>query len=205
MSNPNRNFPNFLTLLRIILIPGLLISGIMSLAFTSAVSSDSVWPVPELSQLELYIASFILFTVLALTDHLDGWLARRNNQITEFGKFWDPVADKLLVLAGFVLVCIEYPGQFWGLIAPMSIIAIREIIVTVARRAATAQSGQVLAAKWLGKAKTVTELLSIGCFLLYPLIPLQPLGYLGLGLLYLAMVLAWISAIDILRTLRRRD
>jgi CDP-diacylglycerol---glycerol-3-phosphate 3-phosphatidyltransferase len=102
------------------------------------------------------IIATAVFVLAALTDKLDGYIARSRNQITSFGKFMDPLADKLLVTAALISL-VEYqiiPG--W---AAMIIIA-REFAVTGLRTIA-ASDGIVIAASWWGKIKTVTQIVAI--------------------------------------------
>ena len=128
------NTPNKLTLLRVLLIPVFVI----------------------LFYMDYPICALITFVIASLTDTFDGYLARRNNQITTFGKLMDPLADKLLVTA--VLVCFVDKGYIW---AWASIIIIsREFIVTGVRLLAIGES-EILSASGWGKAKTVSQLVAI--------------------------------------------
>ncbi len=132
------NLPNKLTLFRIILVPFfvavLLIPGVFGRYFWAG----------------------ILFGIAAYTDHLDGKLARKYNQITDFGKFLDPIADKILVVSA--LVCFVQLGlaETWCVI----LIIAREFMVTSLRLVAV-DSGVVLAANNWGKTKTVSQILAI--------------------------------------------
>lgn len=132
------NLPNKLTLLRIILVPFfvmvLLIPG-----------------VPH-----HYLWAGILFGIASLTDHFDGRLARKNNQVTTFGKFLDPLADKILVISA--LVCFIQLGlaETWCVI----LIIAREFMVTSIRLVAV-DSGKVIAANNWGKTKTVSQIVAI--------------------------------------------
>ncbi|MGE5629425.1 MAG: CDP-diacylglycerol--glycerol-3-phosphate 3-phosphatidyltransferase [Solirubrobacterales bacterium] len=102
------------------------------------------------------LIALVVFIIASLTDKLDGYIARSRNQITRFGKFMDPLADKLLVTAALVSL-VEYhiiPG--W---AAMIIIA-REFAVTGLRSIASAEGVVIAASKW-GKAKTVTQIIAI--------------------------------------------
>jgi CDP-diacylglycerol--glycerol-3-phosphate 3-phosphatidyltransferase len=102
----------------------------------------------------------VVFTLLAATDGVDGYLARSRNQVTTFGKFIDPLADKLLVTAA-LLALVELailPG--WIALVIIS----REFIVSGLRMVASAE-GTVIAASWYGKLKTVLQIVAIGMFL----------------------------------------
>jgi CDP-diacylglycerol--glycerol-3-phosphate 3-phosphatidyltransferase len=132
------NLPNKLTVFRVILVPFcvffLLLPGI---------PNHFLW-------------ALIIFCLAAYTDHLDGMLARKNNQITNFGKFMDPLADKIMVVSA--LVCLVSLGlaDTWCVI----LIIAREFIVTSVRLAAV-DNGVVVAANNWGKAKTVSQILAI--------------------------------------------
>ncbi len=148
------NLPNKLTVLRMILVP----------FFVLAI----LWPFPH-----HFLAALVLFGVASYTDHLDGMLARKNNQITDFGKFMDPLADKILVISA--LVCFVSLGlcDVWLVL----LIIAREFMVTSIRLVA-AGKGTVIAANNWGKIKTVSQIVAICVILL-----LQYIGELGsLGL-----------------------
>ena len=100
--------------------------------------------------------ALLLFCVASFTDFLDGYIARKYNQVTDFGKFVDPLADKLLVTAALVI----FVGQ--GLLASwmVFIILAREFIITSLRNVAAAK-GQVMAASWSGKVKTCVQIAGI--------------------------------------------
>ena len=110
-----------------------------------------------------------IFILSALTDWLDGYLARRLQQITDFGKFADALADKVLTAGLFVsLAALQRLPESWGLLAVLLIIT-REFMVTGLRLVAAGR-GLVMAAEGLGKFKTLIQMLSIGLFLLLPII-----------------------------------
>ena len=121
------NLPNKLTLLRICLIPLCLLLWALGL------------PIP----------AAIAFAVAAITDFFDGYIARKQNIVTVFGKFADPVADKGLVLTAMVFLCADGHLPAWA----VSIVAARELLVDGLRLVA-AGKGNVIAAGWLGKIKT---------------------------------------------------
>ena len=110
-----------------------------------------------------------IFILSALTDWLDGYLARRLQQITDFGKFADALADKVLTAGLFVsLAALQRLPESWGLLAVLLIIT-REFMVTGLRLVAAGR-GLVMAAEGLGKFKTLLQMVSIGLFLLLPII-----------------------------------
>ncbi len=121
------NLPNKLTLLRICLIPLCLLLWALGL------------PIP----------AAITLAVAAITDFFDGYIARKQNIVTVFGKFADPVADKVLVLTAMVFLCADGHLPAWA----VSIVAARELLVDGLRLVA-AGKGNVIAAGWLGKIKT---------------------------------------------------
>lgn len=102
------------------------------------------------------IISASLFILISLTDFLDGYIARKYNQITTFGKFMDPLADKILVTSA--LIMLTQLGKFSGIIAV--IIITREFLVSAIRQLAAAD-GTVLAAAWSGKVKTTFQMIGI--------------------------------------------
>ena len=135
---------NKLTIMRVVLVP---VYIILMLVFESK------------------IPALIVFIIASLTDLLDGQIARRRNQITDFGKFMDPLADKLLVTSALVLFVQLGQMPAW---AVMVIIA-REFAVSGLRMVAAA-SGDVIAAAWSGKIKTASSIVCI-CIMMTPLCP----------------------------------
>ena len=114
----------------------------------------------------------VLFIVAASTDKLDGWLARRNNQVTELGKLMDPIADKLLMCAVMIVMSIFGELAWWI----TALFLVREIGITVMRLAIVDGGGKVIAAAWPGKLKTVFQ--SIGLSMI--MVPLWTLGFSSL-------------------------
>lgn len=110
--------------------------------------------------------AFVLFVVASLTDFLDGYIARKYNQVSDFGKFLDPLADKLLTIAAMVMFC-EW-GQFpaWALM----IVLTREFAVTGLRLVAVGK-GNVIAAGWSGKIKTASSMIGLCVMMVFPLVP----------------------------------
>lgn len=104
----------------------------------------------------------VLFILAALTDHLDGRIARRLRQVTQFGKFADPLADKLLTLSVFVAIALrqEFAGIATYLAIWIAIIAVREIGITALRIWAIKQGSPVVTSLW-GKAKTTMQIFTI--------------------------------------------
>lgn len=135
------NLPNRLTLLRIVLVPVCLL----------------------LAGYDQYPAAAAVFVLAALTDTLDGYIARKKKLITNFGKFADPIADKILVLAMMIVLCHEALLPVW---LPV-ILVFRELAVDGLRMVA-AEQGRVVAAGWSGKIKTVSQMVLIVYALVIP-------------------------------------
>jgi CDP-diacylglycerol---glycerol-3-phosphate 3-phosphatidyltransferase len=138
------------------------------------------------------VLAAIVFALASATDFVDGWLARTRDSITPFGKFMDPVADKLLVIAALVsLVSLDRLAAW----VAMVIIA-RELAVTVAR----AQAPEVIAAAQLGKLKTVLQVAAIFFVILY-----DPTPAWVDGLVYVAVAVTVISGVTFFLDLGRRQ
>lgn len=163
------NLPNQLTLLRVLFIPLLVV----------------VYYLPWEWH---YLASAAIFGLAALTDLLDGYLARRLGLETPFGAFLDPVADKLIVAVALVLLLERNSSPLFTI--PAMIIIGREIVVS-ALREWMAELGQrtSVAVSHIGKVKTVMQMISIVVLLMFNPDTYPTFHWLGLGLLYIAAVL----------------
>lgn len=140
------NLPNKLTLTRILLVPVFMV--FVSLTQYGTAEYDAAW----------YLLAGIVFALASFTDFLDGHLARKWNMVTDFGKFADPLADKLLTTVAFLYMMRD------GVCSPvvLSIILAREFAVSGLRMvAAGAKGGKVIAANMWGKVKTVLQMLTI--------------------------------------------
>ena len=143
------NLPNKLTLTRILLVPVFMV--FVSLTSLSGIAAGSFQPT-------YYLIAGIVFAVASFTDFLDGHLARKWNMVTDFGKFADPLADKLLTTVAFIYMMRD------GVCSPvvLCIILAREFAMSGLRMvAAGAKDGKVIAANMWGKVKTVLQMLSI--------------------------------------------
>lgn len=139
------NLANKLTIFRIILVPVMAIIPYLNLK-------------GDFLGLPLtYFFMELIFIVASITDKLDGYIARSRNQVTTFGKFLDPLADKILVLTAMVLLVELGKIPAW---IPIIVLA-REFIVSGYRLVAVEKGGQVIAASILGKLKTVTQMIAI--------------------------------------------
>ena len=107
--------------------------------------------------------SLAVFIVASLTDYIDGHIARKYNQITDFGKFLDPLADKLLVIAAMVIFCQWDLFPSWALM----IVLAREFAVTGLRLIAVGK-GKVIAAGWSGKIKTASTMVGLCAMMVFP-------------------------------------
>lgn len=111
-------------------------------------------------------AALFLFSIAAITDFLDGYLARKHNLITDFGKLMDPLADKVLMASGFVMLCsLESTRTLFPAWIVITILT-REFMVTGLRLVASAE-GKVLAAEKLGKHKTIWQIITVIYFLVF--------------------------------------
>lgn len=104
-----------------------------------------------------YLLIDLIFIVASITDKLDGYLARKNNEVTTFGKFLDPLADKILVLAAMIMLVEMEKLPAW---IPIIVLA-REFMVSGYRLIAVEKGGKVIAASKWGKLKTVTQMIAI--------------------------------------------
>lgn len=142
----------------------------------------------------LAVAAFVLYAALSLTDKVDGYLARSRGEVTDFGKFLDPIADKLLVFSALLLLLEDGLVSVWVVF----IILVREFLVSALRMVA-ASNGEVIAADSLGKAKTAVTMVSLcGYYLAYALAALGVsdfglVGTVSWALMVAAVVLTVVS------------
>lgn len=160
------NIPNLLTLLRIVLIP-------IFLVLTSLNGTN--W----------HILAAIIFAIASLTDFLDGYLARKWKVVTNFGKFADPLADKILVMSAFIMLVGLDLAPAWV----SALIICRELAVTGLRLLLLETGGEVLAAALPGKIKTTTQMLAVILLLCH-------LTMLGQIMLYISLFFTIYSGYD---------
>ncbi len=139
------NLANKLTIFRIILVPLMVIVAIINPGGSLLGVSTTFWIMG------------IIFIIASITDKLDGYIARSRNQITTFGKFLDPIADKILVLTAMIIFVEFDKLPAW---IPI-IVAFREFMVSGFRLVASQKGGQVIAASVWGKLKTVTQMIAL--------------------------------------------
>ena len=139
------NLPNKLTIFRIILVPIMVL-----IPFFNIQTEFLGIPVS-------YLIINLIFAIASYTDHLDGKIARKNNLVTTFGKFADPLADKILVLAAMLILVEDGSLPAW---IPI-IVLFREFVVSGYRLVAVEKGGEVIAASFWGKLKTVTQMIAI--------------------------------------------
>ncbi len=187
------NLPNKITISRIIL--SIIVMIILMLPFSSWISD---WPVyssvfgREIPALDLaYIIAGVLFLIASLTDKIDGYLARKNNEVTDLGKMLDAIADKILVNG--VLIILAYQRAI-PLVVPVVIIT-RDIIVDTCKMM-SGNKGKVVAASWLGKVKTAFMMTGI-TLTLFGNLPFSLIHFdLALFCVIIATVLSVVSGCD---------
>ncbi|MFC3927980.1 CDP-diacylglycerol--glycerol-3-phosphate 3-phosphatidyltransferase [Streptococcus caprae] len=160
------NIPNLLTLIRIVMIP----------LFLILTSFEGVaW----------HIVAAIIFAVASLTDYLDGYLARKWQVVTNFGKFADPLADKMLVMSAFIMLVGLGLVPAWV----SALVICRELAVTGLRLLLVETGGEVLAAAMLGKIKTATQMFAVILLLCH-------VPFLGTAMLYISLFFTLYSGYD---------
>lgn len=176
------NLPNKLTILRIILVPFVIAATLINFPFH-------------------YLVAGLLFGAASLTDMFDGKIARRDGLVTDFGKFLDPLADKIMVLS--VLICFVEQGLCSAV--PVIIIIFREFAITSIRLVASSK-GQVVASNMWGKVKTVSQIAAIVIiylmFTIYYIVEISNPAALifanesiYITLLLVSNILIWITAV----------
>jgi len=166
------NLPNKLTVLRLIMVPIFMVVMLIPVFATLDTVTEDI----------LTLVGAFLFIAAAITDMLDGKIARRDGLVTDFGKFLDPLADKFMVIGA--LLCVFYSSftknggvlsilYFFALV----IVIFRELAVTSIRLIASSSKGVVIAANMLGKIKTVMQIVAISSAMIEPVL-LRGLAYL---------------------------
>ena len=155
------NIPNLLSIIRCLLVPAF----VASLLFMTDLG---IWG---------YIVPAAVYGITAITDMLDGKIARKYNLVTDFGKFIDPLADKFMVLSSMIALLVwmllrSQPLQAIIYVWVVLIILLRELGVTSLRLVVAGKSGIVVAASLLGKIKTVSQMVGTVAIILEPAIPM---------------------------------
>lgn len=178
------NLPNKITVSRVILIPVFMLFMLVDFGFgTVTVAGTEI--------LTGHLIGGLIFIVASITDWLDGYIARKNGLVTNMGKFLDPLADKLLVSAAFIILVELDTIPSWIVI----IIISREFAVT-GLRMILAGGGEVVAANQLGKIKTVAQILAIVSLLLNNIF-FESIGVpFGMIMLYIALIFTIWSGFD---------
>lgn len=181
------NLPNTLSFIRVLLVPIFIASAFIFRSF------------PVLG----CIIPAILFACAAITDFLDGHIARKHGLVTDFGKFIDPLADKFMVFGACITILAIDPAIASVFVWVSAIIMLRELAITSMRLVVAGKSGVVIAASFFGKLKTTTQIIAIVIILLDPwfgsLIPFlqnRLLSYIAMGVMTFTTVA---SGIDYLR------
>ena len=157
------NLPNKLTMMRVVLVPVFMVFAALAKYGTADFNAT------------FSLVAGIIFTVASITDFLDGYIARKNHLVTDFGKFMDPIADKVLVISAMVMFVSWGRMPAWILV----VVIARELAVSALRMIAV-DNGRVIAAGWSGKVKTASTMVCI-CIML--LLCIQPLDWVCNGVI----------------------
>ncbi|MGK0552107.1 CDP-diacylglycerol--glycerol-3-phosphate 3-phosphatidyltransferase [Enterococcus faecalis] len=178
------NLPNKLTVLRIVMIP----------IFIIIVTVPLHWGTLSIAGTQLAVTQLVgavLFAAASITDWLDGKIARSRNLVTNFGKFADPLADKMLVMTAFIVLVEQGKAPAWVI----AIIVCRELAVT-GLRLLLVEHGEVMAAAWPGKVKTATQMIAI-ILLFINNIPFSAISVpMDQFMLYICLIFTIYSGID---------
>lgn len=168
------NLPTKLTVLRLLLIP-----FCMAAIIAPVFPGDVIWR----------IVAVAIFALTSITDMLDGMIARKYNLVTTLGKFLDPLADKMLIIGVLISVMLRYSEDKTSctvLGIALFVIVLREMSVTLLRMMAASKDGIVIAAAWLGKCKTVTQMAAVIVMLVEPVSFISQYTHLALSYILIA-------------------
>lgn len=168
------NLPIKLTVLRLLLIP-----FCMAAIIAPVFPGDVIWR----------IVAVAIFALTSITDMLDGMIARKYNLVTTLGKFLDPLADKMLIIGVLISVMLRYSEDktFCTVLGiALFVIVLREMSVTLLRMMAASKDGIVIAAAWLGKCKTVTQMAAVIVMLVEPVSFISQYTHLALSYILIA-------------------
>ena len=159
----NLNLPNKLTVLRLILTPILVFLLLLRFGYTDSNVVLRSGFLSILSSAILYLSTVLLFIFISLTDFFDGYIARRDNLVTNFGKLMDPIADKIFVFS-ILIVLVRYNLlSVWFVLILLS----REFVVVAIRTLIVENGGEIVAASNVAKLKTATQMLAILFIILF--------------------------------------
>ena len=172
------NLPNKLTMMRVVLVPVFMIFAAVSHYGTA-----------DFNAAYMLIAG-VIFAIASITDFLDGYLARKNHLVTDFGKFMDPLADKCLTTAAFIYMVTDH------VCSPivLAVILFREFAVAGVRMLA-AETGTVIAANMWGKVKTVLQMLTIIFYYFGTALTWGNFIMIGADCVFLSYWLCWLVAV----------
>jgi len=175
------SIPNQLTLFRVIMIPVMIVVYL----FRQIFGSNVFWIMG------------VLFLVASFTDYLDGYIARKQNIVTTFGKFMDPLADKLLVMTALLILTDvnHFMPQMWMPFWIPIVILARELIVTSIRLVAVGD-GLIIAASQLGKYKTASTMAAITIYFILLPLDIPFINYIGWGMMGIAVFMTVLSGTD---------
>lgn len=179
------NLPNKLTVLRIILIPIFMLVLLLPLDWGEVVLAGTVIPTTQL-------LGTLIFAVASITDFADGQIARKQKLVTNFGKFADPLADKMLVMTAFIILVQMGKVPAWV----AAIIVCRELAVTGLRLIIVENDGKVMAAELPGKIKTMTQMFAILFLYLNNVFFINANIMIGEILLYICLFFTVYSGLD---------
>lgn len=186
------NLPNKLTMMRILIIPIMIV-----IFYIPALNNNYLFTYEHGGLSWCYFIEIILFAIASITDFLDGKIARSRNLVTSFGKFADPLADKMLVFSAMALLMLNGSGKLpVGPLVPLwvfIVMIIREFTVSGVRMVA-AQKGLVIAAGMAGKIKTFVTMIAIIVLFLSPIH--VSIVYIGQVLIYISAILTIISGVE---------
>ena len=189
MKKASLNLPNTLSLIRVLLVPVFVVTLL-------CMKDVKIWGI---------IVPIVVYALTALTDMLDGKIARKYGLVTDFGKFIDPLADKFMVLASMItiLLWMALRGEMTQavvFVGVVLVILLRELAVTSLRLVVAGKSGIVVAASMLGKIKTVSQMVGTVLILAEPMIPFfcenHILSYVFMGIMAFTTVF---SGLDYLK------
>jgi len=184
--------PNKITMLRIFFVPVFMFFAMPAATWYPQGLQDF------LSNAGPFIA-IVLFIIAAITDILDGSLARKRNEVSNLGKFLDPIADKLLVLAGLLVLMVRFNLSAWIIL----IVFARELMVMGIRMIAAGE-GKIVAASIWGKIKTIMQIIAIVAYMLNDIVPklfngaIKDMWYLDDILMGIAVIITIYSGLDYL-------